>query len=89
VHSKDFARVLLPGCDGVGGYVDIEEFDGAVAAGCEELVFVRFGPGAVEERVLGVEPGVVLVACESAWSLLRWIKSKLICTTSQLLCHSP
>lgn len=57
VYGEDFARVLLPGCDGVGWYVYVEELDGAVAAGGEELVLVRFGPGAVEERVLRVEPG--------------------------------
>lgn len=49
VYGEDFARVLLPGCDGEVGHVYVEEFYGAVAAGGEELVLVRFGPGAVEE----------------------------------------
>lgn len=33
VDGKDFSRVLLPRGDGVRGHVDVEEFDGAVAAG--------------------------------------------------------
>jgi hypothetical protein len=38
------------------GEGDVEEFYGAIAAGGEDLVFVGFGPGAVEEGVLSVEP---------------------------------
>ena len=49
MYGEDFARVLLPGCDGEVGHVYVEEFYRAVAAGGEELVLVRFGPGAVEE----------------------------------------
>jgi hypothetical protein len=59
-HAEDFARVLGPGLHGELGQRDVEEFDGAVAAGGEDLVLVRFGPGAVEEGVLRVEPGSVV-----------------------------
>jgi hypothetical protein len=64
VDGEDFAGVLLPGGDGVGGHVYVKELYGAVAAGGEELRFVRLGPGCVEEGVLGVEPGRVL-----AWGM--------------------
>lgn len=57
VDGKDFARVLLPRGNGVRGHVDVEELDGAVAAGRQQLVLVRFRPRAVEEGVLRVEPG--------------------------------
>jgi hypothetical protein len=59
-YGEDFARVLGPGLDWELREGDVEEFDGAVAAGGEDLVLVRFGPCAVEEGVLGVEP----VACD-------------------------
>lgn len=42
VDGEDFARVLLPRGDGVRGHVDVEQLDGAVAAGGQELVLVRF-----------------------------------------------
>ena len=58
MHGEDFAGVLLPRGDGVRGHIDVEEFYGAVAAGSQELVLVGFGPGAVEEGILGVEPKV-------------------------------
>lgn len=57
MHAEDFARVLAPRLDRELCYVDVEELDGAVAARGEDLRFVRFGPGRVEERVLRVEPG--------------------------------
>lgn len=63
MDGEDFARVLLPGCDGEVGHVYVEEFYRAVAAGGEELGLVCFGPGAVEEGVLRVEPGDGL-ACD-------------------------
>lgn len=75
VHGEDFARVLLPGGNGVRGHVDVEELDGAVAAGGEELVLMRFGPSAVEERVLGVEPWAWL-ACERRPCTRTWLGTK-------------
>lgn len=57
VHGEDFAGVLLPGLDREVVEGDVEELYGAVAAGSEDLRFVSFGPGGVEECVLGVEPG--------------------------------
>jgi hypothetical protein len=67
MHGEDFAGVFGPGLYGELGEGYVEELDGAVAAGGENLVFVRLGPSAVEEGVLRVEPGCVLVvgACES------------------------
>ena len=66
MDGEDFARVLLPGCDGEVGHVYVEELYGAVAARGEELGLVRFGPGAVEEGVLRVEPvGEGGLACDS------------------------
>ena len=57
MHGEGFSHVLLPGLNGEFVNADVEEFDGAVAGGDEDLVLVRFGPGEVEEGVLGVEPG--------------------------------
>jgi hypothetical protein len=56
VHAEDLARVLAPRLDGELVHVDVEELDRAVAAGGEELRFVRLRPARVEERVLCVEP---------------------------------
>ena len=56
MHAEDLARVLAPRLDGELVHVDVEELDRAVAACGEDLRFVRFGPGAVEKGVLGVEP---------------------------------
>ena len=55
MNGEDFTFVLLPGLDGEVVEVRVEEFDGAVASGGDELVFVDFGPGEVVERVLGVK----------------------------------
>lgn len=56
MHAEDFACVLGPGLNWKLRDVDVEELDRAVAACGEDLRFVRFGPGAVEKGVLGVEP---------------------------------
>lgn len=55
MHAEDLAAVLLPTRDGEVGEADVEELDAAIAAGGQELVFMRFGPGRVEEAVLGFE----------------------------------
>ena len=60
MYGEDFAGVFLPRGDGIGGHVDVEELYGAVATGGEELRFVAFGPGCIEEGVLRVEPVVML-----------------------------
>ena len=49
--------MLLPRLHGELVDADVEQLDGAVAGGHEDLVLVRLGPGEVEEGVLGVEPG--------------------------------
>ena len=38
VHTKDFSRMFLPLCNGVGIYPCVEELDGAVARCCDQLV---------------------------------------------------
>jgi hypothetical protein len=57
VHRKDLTRMLLPRLHRELGEVEIEELDGTITAGGEELVLIGLGPRDVEERVLGVEPG--------------------------------
>jgi len=59
VNGEDFAGMLVPGLDGEGGEGGVEELDGAVPTGGEELVFVGLGEGEVEEGVLSVEPAHV------------------------------
>jgi hypothetical protein len=68
VHREDFARVLLPRLDWELREGDVEQLDGAIAAGYQDLVLVRFGPRRVKERVLGVEPArqASVAACEDA-----------------------
>lgn len=56
VHGEDFSHVLFPGLDGKLVNTNVEELDGAIAGGDEDLVLMRFGPGEVEEGVLRVEP---------------------------------
>lgn len=56
MNGKDLALVLLPGLDGELVKRYVEELDGAIACGCDELVLVRFGPGDVVEGVLGIKP---------------------------------
>ncbi len=56
MHGEGFSHVLFPGLDGEFVNADVKELDGAVTGGDEDLVLVRFGPGEVEEGVLGVEP---------------------------------
>lgn len=58
MHGEDFPLVLLPGLYGEVVERYVEELDRAVAGGNYRLVFVRFGPGDVEEGVLRVEPDV-------------------------------
>lgn len=41
--------------DGEIGHGEVEELDGAVAGGDDELVLVDLGPGEVVESVVGVE----------------------------------
>lgn len=60
MDAENLAGVLRPRLDGELGDVDVEELDAAVAAGRQELRLVRLGPGRVEERVLGVEPGAAV-----------------------------
>lgn len=57
VHREHFAGVFLPRLHGKLGEGNVKELDRAIAAGGEDLVLVRFRPGAVEERILGIEPG--------------------------------
>lgn len=56
VHGEDLSVVLLPRLDGEFVEADVEELDGPVAGGDDDLVLVAFGPGEVVEGVLGVEP---------------------------------
>ena len=56
MHGEDFSHVLFPGLHGEFVKADVEELDGAIAGGDEDLVLMRFGPGEVEEGVLRVEP---------------------------------
>lgn len=56
MDGEDLARVFLPRLHGELVEGDVEELDGAVAAGGEELVFVCLAPRGVEEGVLRVEP---------------------------------
>ena len=56
VHGEDFSHVLFPRLDGEFVNANVEELDGAIASGDEDLVLMRFGPGEVEESVLRVEP---------------------------------
>lgn len=56
MHGEDFPVVLFPRLDREFVEADVEELDGAVAGGDDDLVFVDLGPGEVEEGVLGVKP---------------------------------
>jgi len=56
MNGEDLPLVLLPRLDGELVKRYIEELDGAVAGGGDELVLVRFGPGDVVEGVLGIKP---------------------------------
>lgn len=56
MDSKYFSHVLFPGLNGKLIDTDVEELDGAIAGGDQDLVLVRFGPGEVEEGVLRIEP---------------------------------
>jgi hypothetical protein len=73
--------VLLPGLDGELGKCDVEEFYGAVAACGEDLVLVRFGPCAVEEGVLGVEPGGwgIRAFDSEKWCRVEGLYAPLLC----------
>lgn len=59
--GEDLTGVLVPCRDrerrGVGGEVSIEELERAITAGGEDLGFVGFGKGEIEEGILCVEPG--------------------------------
>lgn len=44
VHAEDFAVVLFPVLDWEVGDSGVEELDASVTRGCEDLVFVNFGP---------------------------------------------
>lgn len=68
MYGEDFAGMLLPCCDWEVGERDVEELYGAVAAGSQELAFVCFRPGTVEEGVLSIEPARAL--CVSGCVLL-------------------
>ena len=59
VNAEDFAIMFFPVLDGIVGDIGVEELDATVAGGCEELVFVDFGPAEVVEGVLGCEPGLL------------------------------
>lgn len=56
VYGEDLALMLLPGLHGEFVQGDVEEFDGAVAGGDDDLVLVRFRPSQIVQGVLGVEP---------------------------------
>jgi len=56
MNGEDLPLVLLPGLDWELVERYIEELDGAIACGGDELVLVRFGPGDVVEGVLGIKP---------------------------------
>lgn len=56
MHREDFSHVLFPGLNGEFVEADVEELDGAIAGGYEDLVLVGFGPGEVKEGVLRVKP---------------------------------
>jgi hypothetical protein len=64
MYSENFPRMFLPRLDGKLRKGNVEEFDRAIAASSKNLVLVRFGPRAVKERVLCVEPVYVVLACE-------------------------
>jgi len=56
VYREDFPVMLFPGLDWEFIETNVEELDGAIA-GCDEaLIFVGFGPGEIEEGILGVKP---------------------------------
>ena len=48
MDGEDFSVVLLPGLHGELVDADVEEFDGTVACGYQDLVFMLLGPGEVE-----------------------------------------
>lgn len=56
MNGEDLPLMLLPGLDGELVERYVEELNGAIACGNDELVLVRFGPGDVVEGVLGIEP---------------------------------
>lgn len=62
IYAEDFAVVLAPVLDWEVVEGAVEELDAAVARGCEDLVFVDFGPGQVVEGILRGVPGL-----GSAW----------------------
>ncbi len=53
--------MFLPGLDWELGDGDVEEFNGAVTTTDCYLIFVSFGPGGVEEGVLGIITIITLV----------------------------
>jgi hypothetical protein len=55
VHGKHLAAVALPGLHGKLVQADVEELDGAVAAGYDQLVLVQLGPGEIVNGILCVE----------------------------------
>lgn len=56
MNGEDLPLVLLPGLDGELVKRYIEELDGTIACGGDELVLVRFRPGDVVEGVLSIKP---------------------------------
>lgn len=56
VYGEYFTLVLVPRGYWEFVHPNVEKLDGAISRGYCELVFMRFRPGDVVERVLGVEP---------------------------------
>ena len=55
VHRKHFSSMLLPARDRELAHPNVKQFYASIASSSEKLVLVLFGPGEVEEAVLGLE----------------------------------
>jgi len=55
VHREHFSPMLLPASDRELAHSNIEQFYASIASRSEQLIFVLFGPGQIEEAVLGFE----------------------------------
>ena len=56
MDGKHLALVLLPGLHGEVVQSDVEELNGAIADGDDDLVLVGFRPGEVVQGILSIEP---------------------------------
>ena len=60
MDGKDLPHVLFPGLDRKLVNANVEELDGTITSSDEDLILVCFGPGEVEQRVLSIEPWLLI-----------------------------